>query len=164
MMVMKSKKMVIGSLGALIIVAGITGAYFFLYNRSDSKGKEGFANLCVTDSIGKKIGGDTSVLKAENTSKLKPITDDILKINDYDKSPTCMYVLTMYDINSNNLDTAKVSYEKLLVVFKQGTVYGANIVAVAHPAKDLKVLIDGIEARKKEFEKQVFLVPAGLPE
>jgi hypothetical protein len=141
----------------LLAVMGI-GAYVVVHT-SQSRQKTAQRSLCVNDVIGTTIAKDISVLTKQNVTILKPIAKDITVLKNYEKSPTCLYVLTVYYINAADAANAQATYVKLKEVLKPGVTYGSNIQKATTSLKDLELLIEGVRLRTEQYKKNTLFGP-----
>ena len=142
----------------VLVTAGGAG-YYYLHQQNQ---KDSLASLCVKDKIGETIRNNTNYLDSINASKLKPVIDDILKVSNFDKSSTCLYIVDKYYINSGDSAKARTYLDKLKKTY-DGQGYGDNIKAIANSPEVLEQSVKTLEKQKMKIEKNAVLIPAGLP-
>ncbi|MDB5183061.1 MAG: hypothetical protein JWO47_845 [Candidatus Saccharibacteria bacterium] len=145
-------------MGYVVILAVVGVACYFVMHALRSHNKAIAQNTCVTDKTGMALSKDITLLKAKNVSKLKPIATQIESLKGYQKSPTCMYVLTMYYINASDAIKAQAEYDTLKELKPHGS-YGINIQKATLSLTDLKTLIEGVKLRSEQFKNNVLYGP-----
>jgi type VI protein secretion system component VasK len=97
---------------ALILTAGGYLGYRYYKNRQNSASKK-TVDVCGSKYQGNLLQEAGDNLQPQSVEKLKPYVDKILGLNNYEKDPNCLYVVTLYYINISDSDQAD-RYNKLL--------------------------------------------------
>jgi predicted small secreted protein len=119
--------------------------------------------LCTTDEIGKAISKEPDLLKQTKTDKLKPYAEKAKALTGYEHSPSCLYILTIYYVNTYQAAKAEAANKQLKAALKAGGTYGENLKYVVFTEANLDIIIKGTKVIQEQHKKNSILTPTDIP-
>lgn len=139
---------VIVIIGVVIIVAG---AGWLLYKFIDGRNSNNKISNACSESV---VTAQTAIdLSNSSVAVLKPTVDKILKTNNYNNDPSCLYILTKYYIGVSDPAKARPSYDQLTKLYTSNKVYDSDIRDVVAGPEQFKPVLELLEKEQQEIDK-----------
>ena len=145
---MKHKRfMVVVSVGLLLVV---TLVYFGFRNVRTNNDKVASTKLCTDNFLHEQLKDKIDIFNPTNVKNLKTVADAIQSKASFTLSPSCLYVVTTYYIDTEDTVKARKYYDLLASSINAQNVYTQVLGAQAQPLKVVEATLKFLESQAKE--------------
>lgn len=119
-----SKKTVLIVAMGFVLLLGGAGAYYFNENKSqdNSSGEMSTYSTCDNDEFFSKIVQE-QIFLTDKFEEFLPVAEQVKNTKGHESSPNCMYILTMYAINTGDREKVTEYYNQLQETYSQNSGY-----------------------------------------
>ncbi len=149
------KRNAVALIGGICAVAILGTTIFFVLNRDNNESSHDneTSYACSDTAFTDRFIGE-ELYTSVNSQKLAEFVQEVKGYTDYDKSPNCMYALTMHAINTGDHSAAQESYDKLKTAYDAAKGYVGSLAQVSVRVPDeLKDSVDFLAKQAENLEK-----------
>lgn len=150
LLLLKSKKATFALISVIAVLASLA-LLSFIVNHEYKKTTTEVCSTIEEESLLVKSLEALKPLDHMNAERLKPVAKEIESTEGYNKDPNCMYVLTIYYTELNNLEKSQESYNRMEKLLGDDGILSDQF-NLMYSAEDLKQRVEFVEISNQELQ------------
>jgi len=145
----KKTKRAVSTVFIIFILAITVGLLVIFIRKKPSK----TVDVCGSKYQGNLLQEAGDNLQPQSVEKLKPYVDKILGLNNYEKDPNCLYVVTLYYINISDSENSLKYYKLLSPIYPKDQQFNQSILRPIFSNEEINKNVNGLIEFQNNFSK-----------